>query len=1062
VSELVAPPPAEPAPAGQAVRRLLSLELRLTWEAATYISFLVTGAGMRFWDLGSRALHHDESLHGFYSYQLYQGNGYEHNPLMHGPFQFFGTALTFFLSGGASDYTVRILPAFFGSLLILLPLLFRERLGRMGALFASALIAFSPTLLYFSRFARNDIYIAVFTLGIVICVWRYVDERKPLFLYAAAGLLALSFATKENTYINAAILLVFLNLWLAADLAGQSRRELGLGRFSTAATYLFLYLPYAWLIAALWPFTKGFRERLGLRRELPAAGELLIVLGTLTAPQMAAAIRLPLEALGFQLNTLGREQLVGFPTVLALVAGGVIVGLRWNWRVWLLAAAAFYVPYAVLYTSFGTNPDGFGSGIWESLDYWLAQHGVRRGDQPDWYYLTLLPAYEFLALAFAGPALLWFTLRGGPRSWLLTAIATLCLLAFFGADSFSATAGQIARPLSLPLAAVALYFAVRGSPFEKFLVFWAAAAIVGYSWVGEKMPWLSVHTSLPLLILAAYSLGKLFDRLPRPAGLIRYWPAALLLAALLGVAAVGLAAFRPGDPSPRLAFAGAALVPLLALAPPFGRRRLAALIAAAVFGGLAMFSVRTGIVAAFEHGDVPREMIVYTQTSPDVPDIMERIEGVARTSGKGQDLPVVVDTTYTWPWAWYLRDYDIRYDSISEDFRPPEGAVLLIAREHEDRVAPYLDRYQQPVPFRLRWWFPEAYRNIGRDNLWLAVRDFGRSLAHGSTWENWWHYFRDREPPGSLGSVDSSAYFPLAYDAAAAPDVEGRLTIGHGGDAPGALSDPGGLAVDSEGNVYVADTGNARVQKFGPDGRFLKAVGTAGSGEGEFNQPSDLALDGQGNVYVIDTWNHRVQKFDADLNFVGAWGKAAKSLIRPGEDEMWGPRSIAVDWDGNVWVIDTGTDRIRKFSADGKPLASAGGQGGGPGEFREPVGIAIDAKARQILVADAGNARIQRFDAELGSVAQYAVKEWEDLAPTNKPDLAVLPDGRLLVSDPAHGRVMLVATDGQVVAALDRVGGEALAAPRGIAFGAADEFVFASESTAGRVRRFPLSDFALR
>jgi uncharacterized protein (TIGR03663 family) len=746
------------------------------------------------------------------------------------------------------------------------------------------------------------------------------------------------------------------------------------------------------------------------------------------------------------------------------MAGSAIVGLGWNWRVWLLAAAAFYIPYAVLYTSFGTHPEGFGSGIWESLDYWLDQHGVRRGDQPDFYYLVLLPAYEFLALAFAGPALLYFTLRGGPRSWLLTAVATLCLLAFFGADSFSASAGQIARPLSLPVAAVALYFAVRGSPFERFLVFWAAAAIVGYSWVGEKMPWLSVHTSLPLVILAAYSLGKLFDRLPGPAGLLRYGSVALpFVAAALGVAAVSFAAFGPSDSTTlRLALMGVALAPLLALAPPFGRRRLCVLLASAVFGGLAMFSVRTGIVAAFEHGDVPREMIVYTQTSPDVPDIMERIERVARTSGKGHDLPVVVDTTYTWPWAWYLRDYAIRYDSIPEDFEPPEGAVLLIAREHEDRVAPYLDRYQQPVPFRLRWWFPEVYRDIGRDDLGLAIRDFGESLTHGSTWETWWRYFRDREPPGGLGSVDASAYFPLAYDAAAGPDVEGRLTIGHGGDAPGALSDPGGVAVDGLGNVYVADSGNARVQKFGPDGRFLKAVGAAGSGEGEFNQPADLALDALGNVYVLDTWNHRVQKFDSELNFVAAWGKAATSLISPGEDEMWGPRSIAVDWDGNVWVVDTGTNRIREFSPDGKPLASAGGQGGGPGEFREPVGIAIDAEARQILVADAGNARIQRFDAALRPIAQYAVKEWEDLEPTNKPDLAVLPDGRLLVSDPAHGRVLLMGTDGLVAASLDGVGGEALAAPRGIAFDEAGGFVFVSESTAGRVRRFPLSDFALR
>src|SRR3972149_1311890 len=81
-----------------------------------------------------------------------------------------------------------------------------------------------------------------------------------------------------------------------------------------------------------------------------------------------------------------------------------------------------------------------------------------------------------------------------------------------------------------------------------------------------------------------------------------------------------------------------------------------------------------------------------------------------------------------------------------------------------------------------------------------------------------------------------------------------------------------------------------------------------GGGGAELTRPADLARDAAGNVYVIDTWNHRVQKFDPDLNFVAAWGKAATSLISPGEDEMWGPRSIAVDWDGNVWVVDTGTD----------------------------------------------------------------------------------------------------------------------------------------------------------
>ena len=1073
MSGIAAPPLAQPA-----VRRPLSLELRLTWEVVAYASLVIIGAGIRFWDLGARALHHDESLHGFYAYDLFRGNGYVHDPLLHGPFQFFGTAFTFFLSGGASDYTVRIFPALFGVALIILPFFFRHRLGRLGALLASTLFAFSPTLLYFSRFARNDIYVAAFTLGIVISLWRYIDERRPLFLYLGAALLGLSFATKENTFINVALLLVFLNLWLAADLARQSREHTQEPP-STFPFYFVAYLPWAWVIAALWPLIGGIRQRLGLK-ERPAATDVLIVLGTLSLPQFAATARLPLESLGFELDTLSREQWLGVPTVLVLLGATAAVGLGWNWRVWLIAAAAFYVPYALLFTSFGTDTSGFASGIWDSLDYWLAQHDVRRGDQPDFYYVMLLPAYEFLALAFAGPALLYFTLRGGPRSWLLTAVAALSLLAFFGADSFSPFLGGVVQPLAIPVAAVALYFAVRGSPFERFLVFWTAAAIVGYSWVGEKMPWLSVHTTLPVVILTAYSLGRLLSSRPSDvrARLVPYLRP--LAAAAFAALAVGLGVFASDDGTAgtlRLVAIAIALAAIVGLLMPPGRQRLAGVAAFAVFGALALFSVRSALLASFghgdfpnEHGDVPREMLVYTQTSPEVPDVMDRIELVARTSGRGRDLPVVVDNYggYTWPWAWYLRDYtDVTYDDIGEDFSPPQDAVLLIARENEGRVEPILHDYQEPVPYRLRWWFPEAYRGIGRDNLWMAMRDFGESLARGDTWETWWRFFRNREHPQGLDSVYSAAvwstaYFPLIYDPAAAPDVEGRLIIGWGGDAPGTFSDPTGLAVDGESNLYVLDSGNGRIQKFSPQGVFLKATGTTGDGEGEFNQPADLALDAQGNVYVVDTWNHRVQKFDGDLNFIAAWGKPTRDLLNPGDDEMWGPRSIATDGQGNVWVVDTGTHRVRKFSPDGELLGTLGGWGTGPGQFREPVGITFDPALGHILIADAGNARIQRLSTELHPIVAYPIQEWEDLDPLNKPDLAALPDGRILASDPAHDRILLLDNAGQVVVALSSVGGTPLAFPHGVAYDADRQFVFVSEGTANHVRRFPLSDFAFR
>src|SRR3990172_57074 len=109
--------------------RAVSLRLPLRWELVSLASLVIVGAGFRLWDLGARALHHDESLHGFYTYALYKGDGYVHDPLMHGPFQFFGMAFTFVLAGGASDYAVRILPALFGTILIVVPFFFRHRLG---------------------------------------------------------------------------------------------------------------------------------------------------------------------------------------------------------------------------------------------------------------------------------------------------------------------------------------------------------------------------------------------------------------------------------------------------------------------------------------------------------------------------------------------------------------------------------------------------------------------------------------------------------------------------------------------------------------------------------------------------------------------------------------------------------------------------------------------------------------------------------------------------------------------------------------------------------------------
>ena len=153
--------------------------LTFRWELAFYVALVLVALVMRVWELGDRAMHHDESLHALYSWYITVGRGYEHNPLLHGPLQYHLNALVFFLFGD-NDATARITYALVGTGLVALPWLLRDWLGRTGAMCAGVLLAFSPTLLYFSRFARNDILMAALTLGLIIVVWRYMRDRQPV------------------------------------------------------------------------------------------------------------------------------------------------------------------------------------------------------------------------------------------------------------------------------------------------------------------------------------------------------------------------------------------------------------------------------------------------------------------------------------------------------------------------------------------------------------------------------------------------------------------------------------------------------------------------------------------------------------------------------------------------------------------------------------------------------------------------------------------------------------------------------------------------------------------
>ena len=172
------------------------------------------------------------------------------------------------------------------------------------------------------------------------------------------------------------------------------------------------------------------------------------------------------------------------------------------------------------------------------------------------------------------------------------------------------------------------------------------------------------------------------------------------------------------------------------------------------------------------------------------------------------------------------------------------------------------------------------------------------------------------------------------------------------------LAFPGGVAVDSSGNVYVSDTHHDRIRKFTAAGVYLSQWGSHGTKAGCFDYPQGLATDGNGHVYVADTHNNRIQEFNGDGSFVTQWGKYGS---KPGE--FHAPYSIALDAAGNLFVADAHNDRIQKFSASGGFMGQFGTNGSGPGQFDLPKSVAVD-RAGNIYVADTRNKRVQKFTPE--------------------------------------------------------------------------------------------------
>jgi uncharacterized protein (TIGR03663 family) len=459
VPKTPAPPPA--AVAREVPRRRLQRAVpRLTVEQGLFMAIIVIAFALRIWDVGARAMHGDESVHAWFAWQLFTGQGYQYDPVYHGPLQFPITALFFFLFGD-SETSGRLLAVLTGTALVGMPYFLRDYMGRLGALLASFFIAISPEFVYDSRLERDDALTVLFAMTLAVAIWRYVRTGRSRYVYMGAASAALSLASMENTYITLFVFGSFILLVLFGERLAWAPVGGGLRR---------LYFRFSSTPALGWIEISVLAVALILA--------LIVTVATGLYPPVPAVLALGLAALVIRQSVLqsGPADGARFTDRLREISGVQ----------WLNAGVIIIAILFAFYSTFGTNL----RGIWDStqpmlntngacpgnpfilnpcrkdivggLFYWLSQHRVARGGQPWFYYSFLFSLYEQLALIFG--------------------------------------VGGI------------LYFLRRTTLFTTFLTYWAVLMFGIYSWAGEKFPWLLVHPLLPFTLLAAMFSAEMLAR----------------------------------------------------------------------------------------------------------------------------------------------------------------------------------------------------------------------------------------------------------------------------------------------------------------------------------------------------------------------------------------------------------------------------------------------------------------------------------------------------------------------------------------------------------------------
>ena len=519
-----------------------------------------------------------------------------------------------------------------------------------------------------------------------------------------------------------------------------------------------------------------------------------------------------------------------------------------------------------------------------------------------------------------------------------------------------------------------------------------------------------------------------------------------------------------------------------------------------VFGLLAVQTGRTAFRASYIYYDDATEYLVYAHGATGIKEVMSQVADISERTAGGLNAIVAYDasapdTGVSWPFVWYLRDFTAQrsFDKPTRSLR--EAVAVIVDEKNFDKINAALGNEFYEFDYIRMWWPNQDYFNLDQSRVLGAItnpairsgifdiwfdRDYtkyaqaiGSSSMTLTTWSpaDKMKLFVRKDVASKIWNYGVG---PSEAPAVADPYEAGRTILSadpifNSELYPPGLNAPRAIAAGLNDDLYVADSRNHRILHIASDGTQLQAWGTfadistGNAPIGTFNEPWGVAVGPDGSVYVSDTWNHRVQKFTADGQPITMWGQYGQPV--PGDSasasSFWGPRGIAVDQQGHVFVADTGNKRIVIFDQDGNYITEFGTAGFDPGQFDEPVGVAVGPSGA-VYVTDTWNQRVQVFTPNGDGTfytpsKQWDVNAWFGQSVDNKPFIAVDANENVYITDPEGYRIIEFTSSGEFI----RTWGDFGSSPEeiGLAAGVTVDklgFVWVTDAGNNRILRYKL------